>query len=177
MKVCFDCKRSGDIFSPRGSYCRNCAARRAREWRLNNLARAKAYDKKRSKQRYLENRDAILEWQAKYRDSNRAKVNAYKELSRKRNLPKYADKENRRRARIKQNGVEFYSRLEVFDRDRGLCYICLKSIDILKHWPDPKSFSVDHIIPISKGGADKMDNVRSTHLICNVKKSNREEVS
>ena len=54
------------------------------------------------------------------------------------------------------------------------CAICGLPIDFeLKH-PHPMSVSVDHIIPLSKGGsvADP-DNLQLTHFQCNVKKSDQ----
>jgi len=46
------------------------------------------------------------------------------------------------------------------------CYLCekpfLKMSDI----------TFDHVIPISKGGMDELDNYRLAHLYCNQEKSN-----
>ncbi len=42
-----------------------------------------------------------------------------------------------------------------------------------KRHPDPKSASIDHIIPISRGGGDVKANVQLTHFSCNIAKNNR----
>jgi 5-methylcytosine-specific restriction endonuclease McrA len=39
----------------------------------------------------------------------------------------------------------------------------------------PGSFEVDHIVPLSLGGWDAMDNVQATHKSCNAAKSNKYE--
>jgi 5-methylcytosine-specific restriction endonuclease McrA len=37
-------------------------------------------------------------------------------------------------------------------------------------WPDPKSASLDHVRPISRGGSHTYFNVQLAHLTCNLKK-------
>lgn len=77
-------------------------------------------------------------------------------------------KSDRRRARM--HGVEYepIERTKVFERDEWNCGICGESIDPELKYPDHMSASVDHIIPVSEGGAHAMDNVHATHWICNV---------
>lgn len=36
----------------------------------------------------------------------------------------------------------------------------------------PKSVSLDHVTPVSKGGSHTRDNTQATHLLCNQKKHN-----
>jgi len=40
-------------------------------------------------------------------------------------------------------------------------------------WPDPGSKSIDHILPLSKGGSHSQENVQWAHLVCNTRKGNR----
>jgi 5-methylcytosine-specific restriction endonuclease McrA len=42
-----------------------------------------------------------------------------------------------------------------------------------------QGLTLDHVIPLSKGGTDTMDNLRPAHWLCNIKKSNKlpEEVN
>ena len=54
-------------------------------------------------------------------------------------------------------------------RDGPLCQICGGEMD----WQTGRHgerVSLDHIIPISKGGAHTMDNVRLVHVSCNSRK-------
>lgn len=54
------------------------------------------------------------------------------------------------------------------------CAICGRSVDFDKKFPDPWSATVDHIIPVSKGGAPaSLENLQLAHLQCNRIKSNR----
>ena len=79
-----------------------------------------------------------------------------------------------RRARKKTNGpVEKFLNVEVFERDDWLCGLCGAQVDKDLVWPDPMSASLDHIIPLSRGGAHKLDNVQLAHLACNIRKNNQ----
>lgn len=76
-------------------------------------------------------------------------------------------------------GVEFeaFSRAEIFDRDGWVCGICSEPIDRGLLHPDPMSVSLDHIIPMSKGGGHVPLNVTCAHLFCNLSKGNRHDES
>ena len=63
----------------------------------------------------------------------------------------------------------------LYRRDSGVCYLCGGLCD----WNDKDRNivgsmypSIDHIIPVSRGGFHSWDNVRLAHFECNVKKSN-----
>lgn len=75
-----------------------------------------------------------------------------------------------------QAAISKLSVREVWDRDNGVCQICRKRIDWNRKWPNSKSMSVDHIVPISKGGTDEEANVRAAHLGCNSKRGNKQGV-
>jgi 5-methylcytosine-specific restriction endonuclease McrA len=61
---------------------------------------------------------------------------------------------------------------EIADRDGHRCGICEKPVPDVK-WPHPLSPSLDHRIPLSKGGAHDPANVQLAHLRCNTAKGNR----
>ena len=57
------------------------------------------------------------------------------------------------------------------------CHICLKPIDMsaprrvgLEGWE--QGLHLDHLIPLSKGGEDTIDNIRPSHGRCNIIKHN-----
>lgn len=81
-----------------------------------------------------------------------------------------------RRAQQATTEVEIVSPLEVFERDGWLCGICGKSVSKELRWPDPMSASIDHVQPLSLGGAHTMDNLRCVHLRCNIVRGNRDFV-
>lgn len=60
------------------------------------------------------------------------------------------------------------------ERDGLDCGICGDGIDLTLTYPHPLSKSVDHVLPRSRGGADRMTNYQLSHLRCNVIKNNRE---
>lgn len=62
---------------------------------------------------------------------------------------------------------------EIAARDAWTCQLCLRSVDPDIAWPDPLSKSLDHVQPLSLGGAHRPDNVQLAHLGCNASKGNR----
>lgn len=52
----------------------------------------------------------------------------------------------------------------VYDRDGGLCHICGKPVD-------RKRMSLDHVVPIARGGQHVFTNVRASHRSCNFGRS------
>lgn len=56
------------------------------------------------------------------------------------------------------------------------CFLCGQPIDYDLKWPDPNSFSADHVKPYARHPELRYDpgNVVSTHLRCNQVKSDNE---
>jgi hypothetical protein len=77
-----------------------------------------------------------------------------------------------RRRRVARAGlpVERYAAAEVFARDEWTCQLCGEAIDRDAVPRSRGSASIDHILPVSMGGADVMSNVQAAHLSCNVAK-------
>lgn len=85
-----------------------------------------------------------------------------------------AEYDARRRALVEQaRGTETFAPIDVHTRDEWTCKLCLQPIDPGVAWPDPMSPSVDHVIPLSRGGAHAMHNVQSAHLGCNSSKGDK----
>ena len=80
-----------------------------------------------------------------------------------------ASRAHARRARATDAMCEPYTRLRVAERDNWICF-CGGTIDSSLRWPNPWSFSIDHVVPIGAGGSDTFRNVRSSHLCCNMKR-------
>lgn len=77
----------------------------------------------------------------------------------------------RRRMRMEQAvRGEPFSAVQVYERDRWMCQLCLEPIDPAIAWPHRMSPSVDHIIALSRGGEHALDNVQAAHLGCNSSK-------
>ena len=62
---------------------------------------------------------------------------------------------------------------EIYDRDQWRCGICSSQVDSTISYPDPMSASLDHIVPLSKGGQHIKSNVQCSHLRCNLKKHDK----
>lgn len=78
--------------------------------------------------------------------------------------------ENRQR-RLRAVRRERFKSSEIFERDGWVCGICGMRIDPSLRWPDQRSASVDHIVPVAKGGEDTRENVRAAHLGCNTRRA------
>jgi 5-methylcytosine-specific restriction endonuclease McrA len=79
-------------------------------------------------------------------------------------------------ARAKRFGVEYDStitRTEVLDLGAWHCKLCDKPVDRLAEYPSNEYGSIDHITPMSLGGAHVWANVQAAHLGCNIEKGNR----
>lgn len=94
----------------------------------------------------------------------------------KQNIPKFkshiSDVHHIRKAKKMNVKYEHIDPLEIFERDNWICGICGEKIDKNLSYPHPMSASLDHIIPFSKGGTHTKDNVRATHLKCNIIRGN-----
>ena len=54
------------------------------------------------------------------------------------------------------------------------CGICGRPVDFNKKFPDPWSATLDHIIPVSKGGDPAaLENLQLAHLQCNRQKASK----
>lgn len=80
---------------------------------------------------------------------------------------------DRRRARMIGAFVEDVNRNEVFLADGFVCHLCGRRTDKTKSAPHPMAPTVDHIIPLSKGGLHERTNCRTAHLRCNSAKQDR----
>lgn len=67
---------------------------------------------------------------------------------------------------------------KLYERDNGICYICGGECDFDDRQSTDGHFicgptypSIDHVIPIARGGMHAWDNVKLAHHLCNSKKS------
>lgn len=88
--------------------------------------------------------------------------------------------------RIKNGSkIDYITLRQLFKRDNGICWLCGKKCNyedkqykISKNGRNylatgPNYPSVDHVIPLSKGGTHTWDNVKLAHKSCNSKKYNK----
>jgi len=73
--------------------------------------------------------------------------------------PRNTNQRDKDRARIRATGAA--------------CHICGEPIDYTLDWLNPRSFVVDHVVPLAKEGADNIGNKAAAHRECNSKKRAR----
>jgi len=81
----------------------------------------------------------------------------------------------RRKAMIKAASVPgvVFTHREIFERDGWICQLCGDPVDPESRRPRMSGASLDHIVPLSKGGLHVPENVQLAHLICNIRKRDR----
>ena len=76
-----------------------------------------------------------------------------------------SDHSGTHRAQFDKNKKKIYATQDV-------CGICGLPVDKTLRWPDPMSKTIDHIVPISKGGhPSDISNLQLAHFICNRQKA------
>lgn len=104
-------------------------------------------------------------------EANREKVNAWSRRYYRANRVAHAALTDRHRALKYSTQTEVIRSTDIFERDEWVCGICGGAVDRTVRHPDPWSASLDHIIPLSKGGTHTRENVQLAHFRCNVRKS------
>ena len=139
------------------SSCKECQ----KIYRQNNKEQILEYLEKTKEQRgekmreyYLKNKDAINNWRRNYY----AKEGKLKVLAG--NLKRKAEKISTSDGSVTESFLK-----DLFIIQNGKCNICGKDIS--------DKFHVDHIIPLSRKGQHKSDNIQLLCQGCNLKKSNK----
>lgn len=131
------------------------AAKRARY----DAAKAAAY--------YLKNRERILLVIASYRVRNKSKIAArnesYRILNRDRVRASKRDCRIRRRYAIADKTISPAQWSEIKSRFGNLCAYCNEA----------KPLTMDHVVPLSRGGRHLIENIAPACVSCNCKKNNK----
>jgi len=191
MKECSKCHRPFE--SERYKTCEPCRES-MHKWSVANRERKREYTYKwkeshieqwrEIEQRYYEkNHEKIterqrryskthikekLEYMRRYYQTNRERKCTYQSEYNKQNREKRNIIEHNRRARIRGNGgvLPLGIRATLLEEQEGLCYLCGKPL--YAKFNDP--VSIEHKIPVSRGGSNDISNVGLAHLSCNCKK-------
>lgn len=118
---------------------------------IHNIEKKKQHDR----QRYYSNREDILLANKLWHKKNSSKV-------------KEKSKRNRhiRRARLRAVPYERIASIKVWSDNFGICHICLNPVSF-------ESMHLEHVVPLSRGGAHVYDNLRPSHPLCNLSKGTR----
>lgn len=84
----------------------------------------------------------------------------------KRNVQRRRDHEKRARGKLP-------TKAEVLDRWSNRCHLCEKKIDLDLPSMNRLGFTFDHVVPVSKGGTNDLQNIRPAHRSCNSARGNR----
>lgn len=162
-------------------YCKDCGApiqyggrgphpKRCKECQKKHLAEVrKAYTKT------PKGHAVMLEASRKYRKTPKGQKRAkkfnetYQPWYRESEHGKAVRAKGRAKRRALKAGAEHepWTREEIIKRDNGVCQICGLPVYDYDDAPNRLKPQIDHIVPISAGGADKADNLRLTHAFCN----------
>jgi hypothetical protein len=85
-------------------------------------------------------------------------------------------RESYRRKTVKRQGITQPGKVYfevVVERDKSICWICNELVDLSLSRTTALGATLDHVIPISKGGPDTLENIRLAHWIWNNRKSDK----
>jgi 5-methylcytosine-specific restriction endonuclease McrA len=182
-RVCPECRQDKPLAELGRVYCRECYNARARRRPPKRVARHEAVCEECGAQFVGDRRQrktcstACSLLHARRLDRERVRD---REVANAASRRWYAENRERSyeakaayRARKSAAHVESVNRTVVFDRDGWTCGICSASIDPLLACPDLMSASLDHVIPLARGGDHSYANVQAAHLGCNFAKGAR----
>lgn len=143
--------KNGHEYTPENTYrhkdggrsCKACRRDGYRQWCKQNREHANEYARKRRE------RPEVQQYQRDYARRRRIE-----------NPWAVRDAIAKRDARLRGAQTEPVNRLDVYYRDSGICHICREAVPL-------EGFTLDHLIPISKGGPHCPSNVAVAHRSCN----------
>lgn len=110
-------------------------------------------------------RAANPEYQREWAKAHPESVTTYQKAYQKDHPEKARDRAKRRRARLRGVHVEHVELAMLVERDGGYCGICHKPVAARER-------SIDHVLPLSYGGAHSYANTRLAHRGCNSARGN-----
>jgi 5-methylcytosine-specific restriction endonuclease McrA len=143
---------------------------KARRYRQRHLEKVRERDRLRYDP--VKKRESNLRW----REANPEKVEQLKENTRRWCIenPEANRRNNQaRRALLKNAFVEDVDRIVVFDRDNWTCQDCGIVCPKGAKFPEANFATLDHIVPLAKGGLHSYENSQTLCFRCNCRKGAR----
>jgi 5-methylcytosine-specific restriction endonuclease McrA len=152
----------------------------SKRWREANPERRREY----ARQYDLANAERVAAWKRGWYEANREvvleRLRTDPSIRQRRQELNRASAERNRDVRAERQRKRRVDRLgltiEDVDLDAlwtGRCGICGQLLDRDLRWPDPLSKSIDHTVPLSRGGTHEAHNLTWAHLFCNISKGDR----
>jgi 5-methylcytosine-specific restriction endonuclease McrA len=171
MKRCSRCKETKpltEFYSDKKEkdglsfYCKDCDKAYQSNWAKNNREKINARKKKYASENHDKLRASENRRQGAWRKSNRQRLSDYFKQYYQSHKEKYAEIGRRRSAQKRGGRGSFTDEQwnELCNRYGNVCLCCRER----------KTLTVDHIIPLSMGGDNSIDNVQPLCLICNQRK-------
>jgi hypothetical protein len=85
------------------------------------------------------------------------------------------DKNAARRALLRALDDGTVSRWRIFERDGWTCHICGDPVDRNAEVPDLAAPTLDHVVPLARGGRHTETNIKTAHFYCNSVKRDLED--
>lgn len=120
---------------------------------------------------YYDNRDLILVKKREYRARNLHSIREKDRLWAKANPEMVRARNHRRRARVRGAFLEDVRLPVLRERDGDNCCICDTPIDFTLKGRHPMMASLEHLVPLSRGGKHSYANTALSHLSCNLSKN------
>lgn len=130
-----------------------------KKWRKNNPEKAREAGRRQYANNPLHHQAVKNAW----REANVEKIKAIQRTHRLNNLEKFAEKQHIRRAKMRLNGVYQVSVKELVKLYSSPCIACGTTEQV----------TIDHIIPIARGGRHSIGNLQPLCLTCNSSKNAR----
>ncbi len=162
----------------RSADCNTCHSSQNHLYYLDNKDKYRIWRQNYKEQHTEAVRQQTLDWrkshpervrqiQTTWRRNNKALQQALIAAWTKAHPEKGAEKTSRYRARKRHAPrVEAIDRALIFLRDQWICQLCHRKVQ-------PEKASIDHVIPLSKGGEHTYRNLVLVHRLCNSSKGNR----
>lgn len=154
--------------------CRQCRSERNRAYRSGEGAKAR--DRARINAWNATNRTKVRERQRAARRANPEKQREYerkwyagigattKRRYREINKEQFREYYAKRRAHKKRAHYEAVNRAAIIERDKRTCYICARALN-------DDQITLDHVIPLCRGGIHAATNLRVACRSCNFRKN------
>lgn len=135
----------------------------------------KEYLKQKAQEYYAANKERLRPIRKKWQTENLEKHRTYNQKSYRKYSNKALIRVRSRKIKMLGNGIEPYTLDQILEEYGVVCYLCETPIDLTlpRKIGNPGweyGLHLDHVLPISKGGKDCLDNVAPTHALCNLNK-------